>query len=254
MDKTENGSITVSPKSASEGDTVTITIKPDQNYEQGEIKVINQNGKEVQLTDKGNGQYTFTMPTGKVEIKTSFAAQTSEPTFTDVPADAYYYKAVKWAADKGITSGIGNNLFAADKSCTRAQIVTFLWRAAGSPEPKSTNHPFVDVASGSYYEKAVLWAVENGITDGMSDMTFCPDTTCTRAQSVTFLYRAAGSPTASSSSAFTDVPAGAYYSIAVAWAEQKEITGGIGSNLFGSHNDCTRAQVVTFLYRMYDGK
>ena len=253
-DDVKNGTITASPKTASKGDTVTITVKPDPGYELGDIKVIDQNGREVQLTDKGNGQYTFTMPAGKVEIKANFIAHTADSTFTDVPADAYYYEAVKWAADKGIAGGIGDNLFAPNQSCTRAQIVTFLWRAAGSPEPKSTNHPFADVPSGSYYEKAVLWAVENGITEGMSDTEFVPNAICTRAQSVAFLYRAAGSPAGGGSAVFTDVPAGAYYSNAAAWAERTGITSGIGNGQFGPHNDCTRAQIVTFLYRMYQGK
>ena len=254
VDDVEHGTITVNPKTASKGDTVTITVKPDPGYELGDIKVIDQNGKEVQLADKGNGQYSFTMPAGKVEIKADFVAQTADSTFADVPTDAYYYEAVKWAAEKGITGGIGDNLFAPNQSCTRAQIVTFLWRAAGSPEPKSTNHPFTDVPSGSYYEKAVAWAVENGITEGMSDTTFSPNTTCTRAQSVAFLYRAAGSPAVSGSTAFTDVPANSYYANAAAWAEQNGITGGIGNGQFGPHNDCTRAQIVTFLYRLYGSK
>ena len=254
VDDVEHGTITVTPKTASKGDTVTIAVKPDPGYELGDIKVIDQNGKEVQLTDKGNGQYSFTMPASKVEIKADFVAQTADSTFADVPTDAYYYEAVKWAAEKGITGGIGDNLFAPNQSCTRAQIVTFLWRAAGSPEPKSMSHPFADVPSGSYYEKAVLWAVENGITEGMSNTTFSPSTTCTRAQSVAFLYRAAGSPAVSGSAAFTDVPAGVYYSNAAAWAEQNGITGGIGNGQFGPHNDCTRAQIVTFLYRLYGSK
>ena len=152
------------------------------------------------------------------------------------------------------TGGVSSSLFAPEDGCTRAQIVTFLWRAAGSPEPKSTNQPFADVPSGSYYEKAVAWAVENGITEGTSDTTFAPGIICTRAQGAALLYRAAGSPAVSGSATFTDVPADAYYADAAAWAEQKSITGGIGNGLFGPHNNCTRAQIVTFLYRLYGNK
>ena len=194
------------------------------------------------------------MPAGKVTIKADFIAQTVDSVFADVSADAYYYEAVKWAADKRITGGIGDSLFAPNQSCTRAQIVTFLWRAAGSPEPKSTNHPFADVSSSSYYEKAVLWAVENGITEGTSDTTFAPGTICTRAQGVTFLSRAAKANTASGNSNFADVDANAYYASAVKWAVDNGITNGISSSLFGPDSSCTRAQIVTFLYRMYGSK
>ena len=253
VDDVKHGAVTVSPKSASKGDSVTITAAPNKGYELSGIKVIDQNGREVKLTDKGSGKYTFTMPVGKVTIKADFTAQTVDSVFADVSADAYYYEAVKWAADKGITGGIGDSLFAPNQSCTRAQIVTFLWRAAGSPEPKQLS-TFGDVPADAYYAKAVAWAVENGITDGTSDTTFAPGTICTRAQGVTFLSRAAGSPAVSGSAAFTDVPADAYYADAAVWAEQKGITDGIGNGLFGPHNNCTRAQIVTFLYRMYQGK
>ena len=253
VDDVKHGAVTVSPKSASKGDSVTITAAPNKGYELSGIKVIDQNGREVKLTDKGSGKYTFTMPVGKVTIKADFTAQTVDSVFADVSADAYYYEAVKWAADKGITGGIGDSLFAPNQSCTRAQIVTFLWRAAGSPEPKALSS-FADVPADAYYAKAVAWAVENGITEGTSDTTFALGTICTRAQGAALLYRAAGSPAVSGSAAFTDVPADAYYADAAAWAEQKGITGGIGNGLFGPHNNCTRAQIVTFLYRMYQGK
>lgn len=252
-DKTENGAIAVSPKSASKGDTVTITAAPDKGYELSGIKVIDQNGREVKLTDKGSGKYTFTMPTGKVTIKADFIAQTVDSVFADVSADAYYYEAVKWAADKGITGGIGDSLFAPNQSCTRAQIVTFLWRAAGSPEPSALSD-FTDVPSDKYYAKAVAWAVENGITNGTTDTTFGPDETCTRAHGVTFLSRAAKANTASGNSNFADVDANAYYASAVKWAVDNGITNGISSSLFGPDSSCTRAQIVTFLYRMYQGK
>ena len=248
VDKTENGTITVSPKSASKGDAVTITVKPDKGYELDTLKVLDKNGDKVKLTEK-NGKYTFTMPTGKVTVKGSFVEEAPVQIFKDVPVDAYYYEAVKWAAEKGITGGIGNGLFAPNQPCTRAQIVTFLWRAAGSPAPKNTGTAFGDVKPGSFYEQAVAWAVENGITGGTGDGMFSPDATCTRAQSVTFLYRAAGSPAVSGSAEFGDVATNAYYADAVAWAAKNGVTTGIGGGQFGSGNDCTRGQIVTFLYR-----
>ena len=247
-DKTENGAIAVSPKSASKGDTVTITAAPGKDYELGGIKVIDQNGREVKLTDKGGGKYTFVMPAGKVTIKADFTAQTADSIFADVPADAYYYEAVKWAADKGITGGIGDSLFAPDQSCTRAQIVAFLWRAAGSPEPSALSD-FTDVPSDKYYARAVAWAVENGITNGTTDTAFSPDDICTRAHGVTFLSRTAKANTASGNSSFADVDANAYYASAVKWAVDNGITNGISSSLFGPDSSCTRAQIVTFIYR-----
>ena len=252
---TENGSITVRPKNASKGDTVTITTKPDAGYELESMTVTDRNGKALGLTDKGDGIYTFKMPADKVEIKASFAPEkTAQDFFTDVPAGSYYEDTVLWAVRNGITGGIGNKQFGPNDPCTRAQIVTFLWRAAGSPVPKNTGTAFGDVKPGSFYEQAVAWAVENGITGGTGDGMFSPDATCTRAQSVTFLYRAAGSPKVSSSAEFGDVATNAYYADAVAWAAKNGITGGIGGGLFGSGNDCTRAQIVTFLYRNYQSK
>ena len=190
VDKTENGSVTVSPKSASKGSAVTITVKPDSGYTLETLTAIDSKGKEIQLTDKGEGKYTFTMPAGKVEVKATFMEDNSMLNFFyDVPNGAYFYEAVKWAVKNGITTGVGNDLFAPEQSCTRAQIVTFLWRAAGSPEPKAMSS-FTDVPANAYYAKAVAWAVENGITNGMTATMFAPDATCTRGQSVTFLYRA----------------------------------------------------------------
>ena len=251
--KTENGTVTVNPKSASKGSTVTITAKPDSGYQLDDLTVTDKNGKELKLTDKGNGKYTFTMPASKVEVNATFVKEVEISPFSDVSTSAYYYEAVKWAQEKGITGGIGNGLFGPNQPCTRAQIVTFLWRAAGSPEPKSMSS-FSDVSADSYYSKAVAWAVENGITTGTGDGKFSPDATCTREQAVAFLYRASGSPAVSGGSAFSDVAANAYYADAVAWAEKNGVTGGIGGGLFGSGNTCTRAQIVTFLYRAYQGK
>ncbi len=250
--KTENGSVTVSPKNASKGDTVTVTVKPDSGYVLETLTVTDKNGNELTLKDKGNGKYTFTMPAGKVEVKATFMEDNSMLNFFyDVPNNAYFYEAVKWAVKNGITTGVGNNLFAPEQPCTRAQIVTFLWRAAGAPEPKGAASGMTDVVSGSYYEKAVAWAIENGITTGTTTSTFSPDATCTRAQAVTFLARALKAKAASAAE-FSDVPTGSYFADAVAWAAANGVTEGIGGGLFGSDNDCTRGQIVTFLYRAYN--
>ena len=250
--KTKNGSVTVSPKSASKGDTVTVTVKPDSGYVLETLTVTDKNGNELTLKDKGNGKYTFTMPAGKVEVKATFMEDNSMLNFFyDVPNNAYFYEAVKWAVENGITTGVGNDLFAPEQPCTRAQIVTFLWRAAGSPEPKGAASGMTDVVSGSYYEKAVAWAIENGITTGTTTSTFSPDATCTRAQAVTFLARALKAKAASAAE-FSDVPTGSYFADAVAWAAANGVTEGIGGGLFGSDNDCTRGQIVTFLYRAYN--
>lgn len=252
VDKTKNGSVTVSPKSASKGDTVTVTVKPDSGYVLETLTVTDKNGNELTLKDKGNGKYTFTMPAGKVEVKATFMEDNSMLNFFyDVPNNAYFYEAVKWAVENGITTGVGNDLFAPEQPCTRAQIVTFLWRAAGSPEPKGAASGMTDVVSGSYYEKAVAWAIENGITTGTTTSTFSPDATCTRAQAVTFLARALKAKAASAAE-FSDVPTGSYFADAVAWAAANGVTEGIGGGLFGSDNDCTRGQIVTFLYRAYN--
>ena len=250
--KTEHGTVTVSPKSASKGDTVTVTVKPDSGYVLETLTVTDKNGNELTLKDKGNGKYTFTMPAGKVEVKATFMEDNSMLNFFyDVPNNAYFYEAVKWAVKNGITDGVGNNLFAPEQPCTRAQIVTFLWRAAGSPEPKGAASGMTDVVSGSYYEKAVAWAIENGITTGTTATTFSPDATCTRAQAVTFLARALNAKAAGKAE-FSDVPADSYFADAVAWAAANGVTEGIGGGLFGSDNDCTRGQIVTFLFRAYN--
>ena len=250
VDKTENGTITVSPKSASKGDTVTFSVKPDKGYELDTLKVLDQNGDKVKLTEK-DGKYTFKMPDSKVEIQATFVKETEISPFGDVSTDAYYYEAVKWAQKKGITGGIGNDLFGPNQPCIRAQIATFLWRAAGSPEPKNMSS-FSDVPADSYYAKAVAWAVENGITTGTGDGKFSPNAPCTRAQSVTFLYRASGSPAVSDSAVFGDVAANAFYADAVAWAVANGVTNGTTSSTFSPDNGCTRAQIVTFLYRAFN--
>ena len=247
----KHGDVTVSPKSASKGDTVTITVKPDSGYELDTLTVKDASGSKIKVKDKGDGKFTFTMPASKVTVSAEFA-EIETLDFADVPTDAYYYEAVKWAAKKGITGGIGNGLFGPNQPCTRAQIVTFLWRAAGSPEPKAMSS-FADVSMDAYYAKAVAWAVENGITTGTGDGKFSPDATCTRAQSVTFLFRAIGK-LVDSKAEFSDVLTDSYYANAVAWAVENGVTNGIGGGLFGPNNSCTRAQIVTFLFRAYQGK
>ena len=250
--KPENGSVTVDPERARSGSRVTVTVTPDSGYKLGELVVTDKDGKKLELTDKGNGQYTFTMPSGKVEVAAEFVKEVEISPFADVATDAYYYDAVKWAVNKGVTNGVSETLFGPDQACTRAQIVTFLWRAAGSPEAKRGSS-FADVAADAYYAKAVAWAVENGITKGTSETTFHPDEICTRAQGVTFLYRALGK-LAAAQAGFTDVAADSYYADAVNWAAENGVTKGISETLFGPDGSCTRAQIVTFLYRAYQGK
>ena len=252
-DKTENGTVTVSPSNASKGTTVTVTVKPNDGYVLETLTVTDKNGDELKLTDKGNGKYTFTMPGSKVEVKATFMEDNSVFNFFyDVPNDAFFYEAVKWAVKSGVTNGLTDTMFGPYEPCTRAQIVTFLWRAAGSPEPK-TAVSFADVPSGSYYAKAVAWAIENGITTGTGDGKFSPDATCTRAQAVTFLFRISKT-SADGTPAFSDVATDAYYAEAVKWATDNGITNGISGGLFGPDNDCTRAQIVTFLWRLYASK
>ena len=244
----DNGSVSVTPGSASKGTTVTITVKPDEGYELNKITVTDKDGNRLSLSDQGNGKYTFTMPSGKVTVDASFSKIVATINFRDVKQSDYYYDAVQWAVEKGITEGTSATTFSPDASCTRAQMVTFLWRAAGSPAPKSTVNPFTDVSASDYYYNAVLWAVENGITTGVSADRFAPGATVSRAQTVTFLYRANGSPAASGAS-FSDVAAGEYYANAVAWAVQNGITTGTGNGKFTPNAPCTRGQIVTFLYR-----
>ena len=250
--QSENGGVAVSLKNARKGDAVTVTVTPDAGYQLDKLTITDKNGKELKLTDKGDGQYTFTMPDGKVEVKAVFVKKVETRPFVDVSADAYYNQAVRWAQEKGITDGISSDLFGPKQPCTRSQIVTFLWRAAGSPEPKSTAEGMTDVVPGSYYAKAVAWAVENGITSGTAEGTFSPDATCTRAQAVTFLARAQNAK-ATGKTAFSDVPSDSYFADAVAWAQANGVTTGTSETTFSPDNDCTRAQIVTFLYRANQG-
>ena len=246
-----NGTVTVSPSNASKGTNVTVTVKPNEGYELGSLAVKDASGNLLPLTDLGNGKFSFVMPASKVSVEAEFV-KTVATSFADVPANAYFADAVKWAVDKGITNGLSDTMFGPYESCTRAQIVTFLWRAAGSPEPKTASS-FTDVPANAYYAKAVAWAVENGITNGMTATMFAPDATCTRGQSVTFLYRALKG-TASGSTNFTDVKSDAFYADAINWAVANNVTNGTSNTTFSPNADCTRAEIVTFLYRAYQGK
>ena len=250
--KTGNGTLSLSDTTARRGDTVTVTVKPDKGYTLETLTVTDSRGSALTLTDKGGGKFAFTMPSGSVTVNATFMEDNSILNFfVDVPASAYYYDAVKWAAEQGITGGTDENHFSPDASCTRAQIVTFLWRAAGSPV---VNYilPFEDVAESSYYAEAVRWAASQGIVSGVSPTRFGPDLPCTRAQAMTFLYGAMGSPAVTGGSGFLDVDSGAYYAGPVAWAVKNHITSGTGNGLFGTENICTRAQIVTFLFGLYE--
>ena len=245
---TEHGSVTADRGTAPQGAVVNVTVTADKGWVLKSLTVTDAAGNTVPLTGTEGG-YAFTMPGSNVTVKAVFAAEDSALSFADVPAGAYYYDAVLWAVENGVTTGTSAGTFSPEGVCTRGQIVTFLWRAAGSPAPKSGTNPFTDVKAGAYYYDAVLWAVENGVTAGTSADTFSPDGICTRAQAVTFLYRASGSHAVSGGAQFSDVTAGAYYEAAVVWAERNGITGGIGGGLFGTEQTCTRGQIVTFLYR-----
>ena len=246
----ENGKIAVSPRYAERGERVTVTLTPDEGFELESLTVTDSRGNELTLTDLGNGRYRFMMPARRVEVKASFVKSVEVSPFADVAIDAYYYEAVKWAQEKGITSGIGNGLFGPNQPCTRGQIVTFLWRAAGSPVVNYAMD-LSDVAEDVYYAEAVRWALSEGITTGTGESSFSPDATCTRAQAVTFLSRALNA-NASGKAEFGDVPTDSYFAEAVAWAAVNGVTEGVGGGLFGSDNSCTRGQIVTFLYRAYN--
>ncbi len=247
--KTENGTVSVNTKNARQGDRVTLTAKADPGYVLETLTVLDSKGRELALTNQVGGKFTFTMPAGRVEVRAVFAAEVKTAPFRDVPTDAYYYDAVKWAAEKGITTGQANGLFGSDQSCTRAQIITFLWRAAGSPVVNYAME-MGDVSADAYYAEAVRWALSRGITSGTGGGAFSPDDACTRAQAVTLLARAL-SAKAGSAANFTDVPADAYYAQAVSWAVENGITTGVGGGRFDPNATCTRAQIATFLYRLY---
>ena len=252
----QNGEVTVNRRYAERGDTVTITVKPDNGFKLDELTVIDKNGNELKLTDKGNGKYTFTMPASKVEVNAAFVKEVETSPFGDVSTSVYYYEAVKWAQEKGITGGIGNGLFGPNQPCTRAQIVTFLWRATGSPVVNYAMN-MSDVPEGSYYAEAVRWALSEGITTGTTGNTFSPDSECTRAQAVAFLFRYAASEAVTLQelvSGFSDADSVPGYALpAMNWALAEEIVQGNGSKLM-PNDSCTRAQIVTFLFRAYQDK
>ena len=250
--KTENGSVSADVKNAKKGSTVTITVKPEDGFKLADLTVTDKNGNELALTDKGDGKYTFTMPAGKVEISAAFAEEIETSPFEDVAADAYYYEAVKWAAEQGIAEGTGKGLFGPEGTCTRGQIVTFLWRAAGSPVVNYAMD-LADVDEDAYYAEAVRWALSEGVTSGTTDTTFAPDATCTRAQAMTFLFKAMKAA-AEGKADFKDVADSDWFASAVAWAVENGVTAGVGGGLFGPDNDCTRGQIVTFLWKLYAGK
>ena len=251
MEKATGGAVKVSSTRADKGDTVTITVTSDSGYVLDTLTVTDKNGDKVALTDRNDGTYTFTMPGSKVTVQAAFVKSEAQTTlsFTDVPADAYYYDAVRWAVENGVTTGTSATTFAPDGVCTRAQVVTFLWRANGSPAPTAAVSPFADVSVGSYYYDAVLWAVEQGITSGTSTTTFSPAASCTRAQVATFLWRTESSPAVSGGASFADVADNTYYTNAVIWAANSGVTSGTSATTFSPDAVCTRAQIVTFLYR-----
>lgn len=252
VENTKNGEVVSSHKTADKGDTVTLTATPDKGHAVRRIIVTDSSDQKLTLTEK-DGKYTFTMPSSNVTVKTTFIMDKSKDEvpnpFEDVSANSYYYDAVQWAVKNGTTGGTSATTFSPDAPCTRAQAVTFLWRAAGSPAPSSTEMPFADVPADAYYRNAVLWAVENGITGGTSATTFSPDAPCSRGQIVAFLWRSKQSPMVAAENPFMDVNAADYYHNAVLWAAENGITGGTGANTFSPDAPCTRAQIVTFLYR-----
>ena len=251
-EESRNGIVTLSVQKARKGDRVTVTVKPDEGYQLDGLTAADRGGHAVLLTDRGDGIFTFIMPASEVKVKATFKENKSpvlEQPFTDVSENDYFFNAVQWAVDRGITAGMAAGTFAPDISCTRAQMVTFLWRAAGSPAAVSEISPFADVPEDAYYYDAVSWAAEQGITGGTGAGNFSPDAVVTRGQTVTFLYRAAGSPVVSGNRVFADVSEDAYYAGAVAWAVDEGIINGVGDNVFRPETNCTRAQIVTFLYR-----
>ena len=252
------------------GGATSYTLTFDTNGGSAISKVSRTSGTTVDLTGYtptrdgytfdgwySNRELTIKVTSIKLTSNTTIYAKwtaKSDMSFTDVADKAYYRDAVAWAVENGITKGTTATTFSPNATCTRAQAVTFLWRAAGSPKPETRAMPFTDVPVGSYYYDAVLWAVENGITKGTSDTTFSPNMTCSRAQIVAFLWRSEKSPAAGSRNPFADVKSTAYYADAVLWAVENDITKGTTNTTFSPNADCTRAQIVTFLYRAYQGK
>ena len=255
VEDSQNGTVTASPKRAEKGHTVSVTASANSGYAVSGVTVKTTGGDTVKVTDNGNGKYTFTMPAANVTVTAAFSKTQTTVSFADVSSDSYCADAVKWAVENGVTNGTTATTFSPNAACTRGQIVTFLWRAAGSPAPKTTVNPFTDVAADAYYAKAVLWAVENGITNGTTATTFSPDAPCTRAQAVTFLFRGAianGLEAVTLQdllSGFSDAASLPGYAMpAMNWALANGIVQGNGGALM-PNNTCTRGQIVTFLYR-----
>ena len=252
----ENGKITVSPKNAAEGDKVTITVTPDEGYELDKLTVKDKDGNEIKVTENEDGTFTITMPASEIEVEATFKEAEEAPgtddgfPFVDVPEEAYYRKPVEWAVENDITSGVSEDKYGPELSCTRAQVVTFLWITCGS-EDAGTETGFDDVDVDAYYDKAVAWAVEQGITAGTSENEFSPEMTITRAQFVTMLWAAKGKPEPDGEMPFKDVPEDAYYAKAVAWAYANDITAGKSADSFAPDDPCTRGQIMTFLYNAY---
>ncbi|WP_409967399.1 S-layer homology domain-containing protein [Bengtsoniella intestinalis] len=247
---TSNGDVSISATKATSGTTITITTSPDDGYEVGSVSVTYSSGKEVSVTDNGDGTCSYLQPGAAVTVTVTFVSEDGDDSlFSDVSDDAYYYDAVIWAVENGITSGYSDGTFRPTTSCTRAQAVTFLYRAAGEPDVTGEN-PFSDVNTDAYYYNAVLWAVEMGITSGTGDgTTFSANAVCSRSQIATFMYRAAGEPAVDGSNPFADIDEDTYYYNAVLWAVSEGITTGTNDTAFSPNSDCTRGQIVTFLYR-----
>ncbi|MBE6993751.1 MAG: hypothetical protein E7423_03810 [Ruminococcaceae bacterium] len=249
------GNVKANRKTASRWGKVTVTMTPDEGYEVDELVVTDRKGNEVKVTDQGDGKFVFTMPASNVTVDGSFKKTVApvvdeENPFTDVDPDDYFYDAVIWAAENGVTSGTSEDTFSPSVPCNRAQFVTFLWRAAGKPTATVMN-PFDDVAEGQYYTEAVLWAVENGVTNGTGEGTFSPDATLTRGQVVTFLYRYCNGVNNASANPFEDVAADDWFYDAVLWAVEEGITKGVSETSFAPNALCDRGQTVTFLSRVF---
>ena len=253
-----NGSLSVNPSRASNGKKVSVIVKPNNGYVLNSVIVKDSNDKEIAVTKQSDGTYTFIMPSSNVTVSAKFDTELAKDVvteieksieFKDVKKGDWYFDAVQWAVKNNITEGSGKDTFSPDVICTRTQMVTFLWRVAGSPEPKITKCDFRDVDNSAYYYKAVLWAVEKGVTVGTSDTTFSPNENVTRGQTVAFLYREAGSPFETGEDVFNDVNSNDYYFKAVSWATKNGITVGTGNGKFEPDMDCNRAQIVAMLYR-----
>lgn len=240
------GTVKYATNAATVGDKVSFTVSAYEGYEIDDVVVIDSYGDTIKLSESYTGTYYFTMPYSAVTVKITF--KYNNP-YSDVRRNDSYYDAVMWATENGIVTGTSSNKFTPNGLCTRGYMVTFLWRAAGCPTPKKSVNPFDDVSKNDYYYKAVLWAVEKGIVKGTSETEFSPDKTVNRAQAITFIWRFAGSHNATSS--FSDVEVDSYYYKAVSWATKNDIAKGVGKNMFDPMGECTRADVVTFLYNYF---